>query len=226
MSLKNLVFVTLSFLFLQTAVAQRYFQHSNHIGLSGGLAIFDIDTNNFVTEQGGGYMIAFNTRGAFYNNFDMIYGINFVQTNVGILGRNVTNAGSALQTQFIDYTLPSAQIKLLMSYRIIGDHLSIEAGPMLNVNGKMKLQRNGFDDYVLEGYTSLRAKDIENVSRVNGRLAAGITAGITNFRLSAQYQYGFTNVFNRLNDVEGIEKTTGTFEGNTSTILLMAQFYF
>lgn len=227
MSLKNLLLFTAFLLFVQIGTAQRNYDQYNLIGLSGGLSISDIQTDNFTTESGGGYYFAFNTRGAFYNNFDMIYGIGFLQSEVGILGRDLTGVNTTFGTQSIDYEMQSAQIKLLLSYNFIRDYLSVELGPVLNVNGKLKLKRQGFDEYVLDGYQTLTAADIQDVSRVHARVAVGATAGIANFRLSAQYQYGLTNQFGRLNDQEGLEQSTqGDFKGNSSNLLLMAVFYF
>ncbi len=227
MSLKNLLFVTIAFVFIQTTSAQRNFDQSNHIGLSGGISLSDIQTDNFTTEQGGGYYLSFNTRGAFWNDFDLIYGIGFLQSEIGILGSDVNSTNGNFDEQYIDYEMTGAQIKMLLSYNIIVNHLSVEAGPLLNVNGKLKLKRSGFEDFVLDGYETLRAEDIQNVSRIHARVAAGVTAGITNFRLGVQYQYGLTNQFNRFNDNPDLEQSSaGDFKGNTSNILFTAAFYF
>ena len=227
MSLKNLLFVTLTILFFQFATAQRNYQEFNHLGISGGIGFLDIDTDNFVTERGTGYIFAFTTRGMFYNRFDLIYGISFVQNEVGIFARNFGDPNNSFQSQYVNYTIQSAQITLLTSYNIVRNHLSLEAGPILNVNGKLKLDSNNFKDFILEGYETLKAEDIQNVSKVHFFLAGGITAGIENFRLGAQYQYGVTNLFNRFNDIAEIEEPTEEkYDGHVSTVLLTAVFYF
>lgn len=226
MSLKNLLFVTISLLFMQQVSAQRNYDQYNLIGVWGGLALYDINTSNFVTDQGKGFIMGFTTRGAVYNNFDLIYGINFVQREVGIFATDDRSAAPLLPEQFVDYTISGAQISLLGSYNIVRDYLSLEFGPILDVNGKMKLKRDGFDDYLIDGYDNLRAKDISNISRVHVLAAGGITAGLRNFRLQAQYQYGLTNIFQRFNDTAEIEKSKGEFKGNASTIIVGAVFYF
>lgn len=226
MSLRNLLFVTLTILFFQIATAQRNYQEFNHLGISGGIGFFDIDTDNFVTEQGTGYILAFTTRGMFYNRFDLIYGISFVQNEVGIFGNNPGDPSNSFQSQYVNYTIQAAQITLLASYNIVRNHLSLEAGPILNVNGRLKLDSNNFKDFILEGYETLKAEDIQNVSKVHFFLAGGITAGIENFRLGAQYQYGVTNLFNRLNDIDEIEKPEEGYDGHASTVLLTAVIYF
>ena len=225
MSLTKLLFVTVTLLIFQTASAQRNYDHNNHLGLIGGIGLFDINTDNFQTEQGTGYMFAFTTRGAFYNNFDLIYGVSFVQNEVGILARNVNDPTNNFQSQYVNYSIQAAQINLLGSFNIINNHLSLEAGPILNVNGKLKIDQEEFENFVVEGYDSLRSGDIQNISRVHFYLATGITAGIENFRLGAMYQYGVTNFFNRFNENADIEKPDGKFEGHTSTILLTATLY-
>ena len=223
MSLKTSLFVTLTLLFVATGVAQRNFDQNNHIGIFGGVTYFDINTSDFQTEMGTGFNLGFETRGAFYNDFDLIYGVSFQQNKLDIFGRNIAGGGLALRP--IEYQVTSAQVKLLGSYNIIHNHLSIEAGPMLNVNGKLKLTNESQENFTLEGYESLTAREIENVSRVHFHVAAGITAGIENVRLSAQYQYGVTNLFSRFNEVEGLERPNGSFTGNTGTIVLMAILY-
>lgn len=217
MSLKNILFVTFSLLFFQQSFSQRNYESYNRMGLQGGFTLFDITTSDFVTSQESGVMGGFTTRGAFYNNFDLIFGINYLSNNVGIQGSKGGNK------QFIDYSIQSAQINFLGSYNIIKHHLSLEFGPILNINGKMKLKRSGFDDYIIEGYNTLRADEIQDISKINFHLTGGITAGIENFRLSAAYQYGVTNMFNKLNDKD-LENTD--FEGHSSSIVVLAIFYF
>jgi len=226
MSLKNILFVTVALCFVQLATAQRNYDQNNHLGLIGGIGLFDINTSDFETEQGTGYLFAFTTRGAFYNNFDLIYGINFIQNEVGILANNLIDPTSTFQSQYVNYSMQSVQINLLGSFNIIKNHLSIEAGPLLNVNGKLKLDREEFENFTVEGYNTLTSGDLENVSRVHFHLVTGITAGIENFRLGAMYQYGVTNLFERFNDSETLILPEGkTFKGNTSTIIFSATLY-
>lgn len=223
MSLKTLLFVTLLFVSNIVLLAQRNYDEYNHIGLYGGVTQMDLLTDNFVTEQGTGFVVGFVTRGDVYNNFDMEYSISFMQNQVGILGTNPIT----LEQQFIDFSLPSAQIKFLAGYNIIRHHLSIDAGPILNVNGKLKPQ-SGLEDYILQGYSDLRASDIENVSRVHFHVAAGVTAGLENIKLNVQYQYGVTNLFNRFGDLEALQNEIpdGGFKANTSTIVFGAYLLF
>ncbi len=219
--LKNVLFVTLFFSFFFSSYAQRNFDEYNRLGLQGGISLFDINTSNFITEQQTGFTAGFTTRGSFRGNFDLIYGLSFFSNKVGVFGAPLTT--SPLDKQFIDYTIPGVQVNFLGSYNIVKHHFSLEFGPVLNVNGKMKVNSEQLENYILEGYTTLRAKDIEDISPINFHVMGGATVGLESFRLSAQYQYGVTNMFSKLDDknLEG-----GSFEGNASMIVLLAVVYF
>ncbi len=217
MSLKTLSFVTLLLLVFQRSHSQRNYDDYNRIGFTGGVTFFDIMTSDLVTEQGTGFTGGFTTRGAFRNNFDLIYGISFYGSKIGVQG------SSGMDTQFINYSIQAAQLGLLGSYNIVKHHLSLEFGPILNVNSKMKLDSETYEGYILEGYTTLRAQDIQDINRINFRVAGGLTAGIESLRISAMYQYGVTNMLGRLNDKDFENKD---FKGNTSTIVVAAVVYF
>ena len=219
MSLRTLTIVTLLLLVFQQAHSQKNYDGYNRIGFTGGFALFDIISSDLVTKQGTGFEGGFTTRGGFRNNFDLIYGISFFNSLIGVQGSSLND------TQFIQYQIQAAQLGLLGSYNIVMNHLSLEFGPLLHVNGKMNLNNDTYEDYILEGYTALKAKDIQDINRINFRVAGGITAGVEQVRASVQYQYGVTNILGRLNDEEkGFEKKD--FKGNSSTIVLSAVFYF
>lgn len=217
--LKKIIFAAFFLFSLQQTVAQRNYEGYNFLGIQGGLTFFDIQTDDLVTEQQLGFTAGFTTRGAFRNSFDLIYGLSFQSASVGVEGRNPITA----VTQNIGYTIQGAQLNFLGSYNIIVKHLSLEFGPIFGINGKMKLDDDRFENYVLTGYNTLAAKDIEDISRFNVHLAGGLTAGLEHFRISAQYQYGLTNMLGRLND-KGLEKED--FKGHSSTIVLTGVIYF
>ncbi|QIE59895.1 hypothetical protein G5B37_10055 [Rasiella rasia] len=219
--LKNVLFVTLLFFVFSTAIAQRNYDDYNRIGIQGGVSLFDISTSDFVTEQQTGFAAGFTTRGSFRNNFDLIYGLTFASNQIGIMGRPLTT--SPLDVQSIKYTIPSVQLNFLGSYNIVKHHFSIEFGPILNVNGKMKLDSDRFENYIIDGYTTLRAQDIQDISPINFHVMGGATVGLESFRISAQYQYGVSNMLSKLDD-KNLENDS--FEGHSSTILLMAVVYF
>jgi hypothetical protein len=219
MNFKQLFFVSFCLLFFQQTFSQRNYNDYNFLGIQGGITLFDIQTDDLVTQQQTGFTAGFTTRGAFRNDFDLIYGLNFQSSSVGVEGSNFLGT----DTQNISYTIQGAQINFLGSYNIVVKHLSVEFGPIFDVNGKMKLDNDKYEDYILSGYSTITAKDIQEISRFNVRLAGGLTAGLEHFRISAQYQYGVTNMLGKLND-RGLENKD--FKGNSSTIVVMGVIYF
>jgi hypothetical protein len=200
--------------------AQKNYKEFNVIGVSGGLTLYDIKTHDFITSSRESYMLGFQMRGNVYNNFDMIYGIAFYDTKIGISASSMPVGGNK---EVLDYNLQSAQISVLWGYKIIREHLSVEAGPILNVNGKLTLKEARFENYIIDGHSTLRAIDLEDVSKVNFHLAAGLTAGFRNFRVFGQYQYGVTNMLNKLNS-QNLEKTD--FKGKSSLMTVGITAYF
>jgi len=209
--------VTFLLFFTQQSISQRNYNGYNHLGINGGITLLDIKTSDLQTKQGEGFTAGFTTRGAFYDDFDLIYGLNFYNSSIGIEGSNL------LDTQYIGYTIQAVQLNFLASYNIIMSHLTAEFGPVLNINSKMKLDSDRYEDYILSGYSTLRAQDIQDISPINFHLAAGISGGFENFRISAQYQYGVTNTLGKLND-KNLENSN--FEGHTNLITLAAVVYF
>lgn len=207
-------------LFCSLLSAQRNYGEFNLIGISGGLTMYDITTDNFNTKQGTSVMGGVQIRGNVYNNFDMLYGISFFDTTFGMAVRETP---ATTRINYIDLNTQSVQISVLMGYKIIREHLSIEAGPVLNVNGKFKAKNSNYENYLIDGYSGLTPNDIGDVSKVNFHLAAGITAGLRNFRVFAQYQYGVTNTLNKLNN-QDLDDTE--FKGHSSLITIGITGYF
>ncbi len=220
MCLKKLTFVTIALFCIQSSFSQRNYDQYNLLGLTAGYSLFNINTSDLTTSQGDGFLGGFTTRGAFRNNFDLIYGLNFFSNKVGISAKN---PNSGLTPEEIDFKLQGVQLLFLGSYNIIRHHLSIEAGPILNVSGKMKPNSSSQEEYIIDGYDTIIAKDLEDVSPVNFLVMVGLSTGIENFRASFQYQYGVTNIFNKLNkqDLEYLD-----FKGNSSTLLFSLIAYF
>ncbi len=228
MSLKTLLFVTLFFSTTVIVHSQRSRKEYSFVGINASFTLFDINTDHFKTEQGTGFGAGFVTRGDWYNSFAMEYGVSFFQHKVGILGRDLSDPLNNVGEQYIDFTVPNVQVKLQLIYYLIRHRLSLEIAPILSVNGKLKPKSESYNDYIIDGYDAVKVTDISNVSTVNFLTAAGITAGIDNFRANVQYQYGVTNFFNGLNDEESLtaEKPEGGFKGHTSTILLGLYIFF
>ena len=219
MKFKQLIFAFFCLFFFQQTFAQRNYEGYNFLGIQGGITFFDIQTNDLVTKQKEGFIAGFTTRGAFRNDFDLVYGISFQSASIGVEGSNLLGS----DTQNIGYTIQGAQINFLGSYNIAVKHLSVELGPVFNINGKMKLDKDEYENYILSGYNTLTAKDIQNISRFNVRVAAGLTVGLEHFRISGQYQYGLTNILGGLN---GKDLENKDFKGHSSTIIIAGVIYF
>jgi hypothetical protein len=205
--LASLVFFSL------TSFSQYGYRDGNRIGISGGVSQSTLFTSNFDAKPGIGYGGGLSVRGNYYNNWSMIYGMQFfintfsLETTSPSLGKGNT-----------DYSLSGVQIRLLLSYNIVKDHVSFDFGPVLQVNGKMNIDTKD-DNNTING-TLLKADDILGVSTINGNAYVGFSAGSKTVRALVFYQYGFTNVLNKLNSETGLVALNGNdkFKGNFGTI--------
>lgn len=219
MNFKSCFITIITLLFLQELSAQRNYDGYNFLGIYGGTTLFDINTDDLVTNSKMAFMAGFTTRGAFRNNFDLIYGISFHSAAIEIESGTFSDE----DFQNIGYTMQGVQINFLGSYNIVPKHLSVEFGPVININGKLKLDEDKYKDYILSGYEALTANDIQDISKFNIHLAGGLTAGLKHFRVYGQYQYGLTNMLGNLNK-NNLEKND--FKGNSSTIIFGGVIYF
>ena len=198
------ILVVLLFVFSSiTGFSQYKYRDSNRIGISFGVNQFTLNTDNFQTKPGLGWNAGLSTRGNFYNNWDMVYTIQFSENNFSV----ATNTVSLAQED-VNYKLASAQVSLQVSYKLVENHLSIEFGPNVQVNGKLNID-NSDENNVISG-TTLLAKDIREISNFNFYPTVGITFGVSHFRANVSYQYGVNNMFENLNN-----KNLGVnFKGN------------
>lgn len=188
---------------ISTAVFAQYeYRDSNRIGISIGVNQFTLNTNDFQTKPGTGWNGGLSMRGNYYNNWDMVYAIQFSENNFSV----ATNSGFI--TEDTNYKLPAAQISLVISYRIVENHLSLEFGPLVQVNGKLKLDSSD-ENNIISG-TTLLAKDIVDISTFNFFPVIGITAGVRHVRLNISYQYGINNMLGNLNN----QNLGYSFKGN------------
>lgn len=167
--------------------AQYNYRDSNMIGLFGGINQTDLNTSDFDTEAGTGWNVGLSVRGNFYNDFDMVYAMQFSENKFSV----PTMSPTSFQAQDVDYKVQNVKIMLTPSYNIVYNHLSIEAGPVLQVNGKLKYSSE-YENNVING-TTATVKDLEEVSTFNILGAVGLTAGVRHARLNVMYQYGFNN---------------------------------
>ncbi|HSN47358.1 MAG TPA: outer membrane beta-barrel protein [Flavobacterium sp.] len=189
-------------LITMTVFAQYKYRDSNRIGISIGINQFTLNTNNFQTKPATGWNAGLSMRGNFYDDWDMVYGMQFSENNFSV----TTNSGFI--TENTNYKLASAQISLMLSYKIFENHLSLEFGPLVQINGKLKVDKNQ-ENNIISG-TTLLAKDIVDISKFNFYPTIGITTGFRHVRLNISYQYGINNMLGNLNS-----KNLGVnFKGN------------
>ena len=195
-------FLAVFLLVTATTFAQYWYRDSNRIGITLGLNQFTLKTSNFEALPGQGWNVGLSMRGNFRNDWDAIYAIQFSEHNF-----KVTTLNAALNERDINFKLSGAQISFQLSYKFIENHLSVEFGPLVQVNGKANIQTTE-ENYLVKG-TLITAKDLSQVNSFNFYPTVGITAGVRHVRLNVSYQYGLTNM---LGNVEG------NFKGNASII--------
>jgi hypothetical protein len=189
--MKRLYFVFVFTLISMAVFAQYDYRDSNRIGISIGLNQFSLNTNDFQTKPGTGWNAALSMRGNFYNSWDMVYAMQFSKNNFSV----TTNSGFI--NEDTNYKLASAQISLMMSYKIFENHLSLEFGPMVQITGKLNVDKDQ-ENNIITGTTYL-AKDIVDISTFNFYPAIGITSGFRHVRMNISYQYGINNMLGNLN---------------------------
>ena len=186
-------FITAAFILLTLSVFGQYeYRDSNRIGIVFGMNQFSLNTKNFVSNPEWGWNAGLSMRGNYYNDWDMVYCIQFSENNFKVAANN----NSVTNTE-VKYTLASAQRTLQLSYRLIENHLSFEFGPLIQVTGKLKTDFDK-ENYTVSG-TTLLVKDIFDVSKFNFYPSVGITAGAKHLRLNISYQYGVNNMLGNLN---------------------------
>lgn len=213
--MKNYLLIALFFISF-ISFGQYNNRDSNRIGISGGLTQMSVFTDNFNATPEQGWTAGLSLRGNFYNNFQMAYGMYFTESNFSL--------ESTLDKK-IEYKLSAVQIYLVGSYQLIKDHLTLEFGPVLQVNGDLKIDEMN-ELLLLKDNPLLTAKDITPITKINGNIYGGITAGIKNVRLHVAYQYGVNNFLNNLNKTEELTlKNKGDFNGHLGLLSGMISFY-
>ncbi|MBY0487176.1 MAG: PorT family protein [Flavobacteriaceae bacterium] len=210
--MKKSFFTVVLLIFTTTIFAQYQNRDGNRIGISGGVNQSTLYTSNFNSKPGIGYAGGLSVRGNYYNDWSMIFGMQFFVNKFSL---ETTSASLSKETEF---SLTGVQIRLLLSYNIVEDHVSFDFGPVLQVNGKMSIDSR--DETNLINGTLLQSKEILDVSKINGNFYAGISAGGKVVRAVIFYEYGFTNVLNKLNSEEGLTllNNNSKFKGNIGTI--------
>lgn len=187
------IFIIIIFVIVSTSVsAQYYYRDSNRIGILFGVNQFTLNTTNFDTKPALGWNAGLSMRGNFYDDWDMVYAMQFSENNFTVATTKL------VIKEDVNYKLSSAQVSLQISYKLIENHLSVEFGPIVQINGKLKTDYNK-ENNIISG-TTLLVKDIVDISKFNFYPTIGITAGVRHLRANISYQYGLNNMLGNLNN--------------------------
>ncbi len=207
LDMKNSFLFVLLFFSLTSIYAQYGYRDSNRIGIIVGGNQLYLNTKNFTTTPEMGWNAGLSVRGSFYDDWDMVYAIQFSENNFSVDTKN-----SFLFVEKVNQKLASAQISLQLSYELIENHLSLEFGPLVQINGKLKTDYDK-ENNTISG-TTLQVKDISAINQFNFYPTIGLTFGVRHFRANISYQYGINNMLEGLNS-----KNLGyTFKGNPGII--------
>ena len=224
---KYIVLVVLLLGFVTLSFSQRrgHVNITNGLGVFGGLTQFDIATDNFETKAGNGWIGGFTaTVDLPHRWYAVSYSIQLSENNLEISGRELPISTTS---EMMEYKLMTVQAAFLFHLKIVKNNITLDAGPMLQYNGELELKDDAQENYIIDGYSALMANEISDISKFNVNGAIGATAGFDNFKIRAQYIYGFTNMLNKLNDQNlSTEPSNDNFKGNQQMIALSAMILF
>ena len=203
--------VVLLVLISSTVVAQRGNKDSNRIGIGAGLTQMNNYTSNFEITPESGWIGGLSVRGNYYNDWQMSFGMFFTDSNFSIPSQNGFLQGKT------SFKMSAVQIYIVPSYVVVEDYLNLEFGPVLQVNGKLGIDKNDETNLLLD-QPGLIAKDIIDVSKINANFYVGINGGIKNVRARIGYQYGVTNFFGNLKNNEAVKLSAEKLKGNIGLI--------
>lgn len=205
--------------FTSSIFAQYGNRDGNRIGISGGISQSNLFTSNFDSKPGIGFAGGLSVRGNYYNDFSMIFGMQFFYNTFSLETTSVS-----LAKKDAEFSLSGAQVRLLLSYNIVKDHVSLDFGPVLQVNGKMNVQEA--DETNIINGTLLQAKQIVDVTKINGNLYFGVSAGNRLVRAVVFYQYGVNNILNNLNKENSLKTLNDgdDFKGNLGAVSAQVLF--
>ena len=202
-----------------TNISAQAYVIKNGIAIQGGISQFDISTDNFVTKKGNGFIGGMAaTVDLPHRWYTVSYGMLLSENNLEISGRMTDDVAG---NEMIEYKLMTVQVGFLFHAKLLGDNLTIDAGPQLQYNGKLELKDSTTETYYINGYETLMASDITEISQFNANGVIGISAGFGRFKVRAQYGYGLTNIFSKLNNNNlNIGSGESKFKGNQELLTL------
>ncbi|SFZ90169.1 hypothetical protein SAMN05428642_101779 [Flaviramulus basaltis] len=217
-----LLLVALMLCFVTKSFSQKgNYRIQNGFGITGGITKFNITTNNFTTKEGNGFLGGMSaTVDIPLRWYNVSFGMQLSENNIEILGRPTLVSS---EEEFIKYKMFAAQVAMLISVKVIPDYFTIDVGPMLQYNSKLEFKDRTQENYYVNNYTNLSAEGITDISQFNLNGAIGASVGVRNFKLKAQYIYGFTNILKKLEN-ENLDTSggSGRFKGNQNMLVLGA----
>jgi Outer membrane protein beta-barrel domain len=202
-----------------SAIAQRRNKDANYIGVSFGVNQLTLNTSSIDATVESGFQGGLSVRGNFYNDWDMVFGMQFSETRLSFDSKEAVTS----KIEKVEFKLPGVQVFVTPSYKIVENHLSVEFGPMIQINDKFKYQSD-LETNTLLTNSNVTVKDFASVSNLNISLIAGITAGLKHLRVNVQYQAGVTNLLNKVNN--GDFGASTNFTGRTGTLVGNLIVYF
>ncbi len=190
----------------------------DRLGLQAGMNSFNIVSGDLPISAGISWTAGFTGRSFFYEDFQFAYGINFFDFQNTVAGR--VRADPASDYSDIEYNMIGVQGNFFGSYKILDHFLSVEAGPVIQVNGDFNARQDK-ELYYIQDY-NLQAIDIEEVSTFNFNFAIGLTGGFESVKLWVQYQRGLNNILKGLNDNQLGDRDPGAADLRGHVSLFMA----
>ena len=215
-----ILLVALTLCFVTNTSAQAYII-KNGIAIQGGITQFDISTDNFFTKKGNGFIGGMAaTVDLPHKLYTVSYGMLLSENNIEISGRMTDDVAG---NEMIEYKLMTVQVGFLFHLKLLSDNLTIDIGPQLQYNGKLELKDSETESYFINGYDTLMASDITDISQFNANGVVGVSAGFGSFKIRAQYGYGLTNIFSKLNNSNlNVGSGESKFKGNQQLLSLTA----
>ncbi|MGZ9677235.1 outer membrane beta-barrel protein [Flavobacterium sp. GNP001] len=196
--MKKISFIIILVFCVSSSFAQYRYRDANRIGISVGTNYFNLLTSDFETNPELGWNAGLSMRGNFYNNWDLVYAMQFSEQKFSVTSSNL---------EPISYKLPNAELSLLASFKVVENHLSFEFGPAVQMNGKLGL--NASDENKIIKGTTLLAKDLKSISNINVYPVVGVTFGLRHFRANISYQYGLLNTLSNIKNTSAATQIKG-----------------
>ena len=193
------LFVAALLLFVTIAAAQpKSYPIRNGIGIQAGLSMYNIQTDNFITDGGqgiiGGMAATVDLPHKWYT---VSYGMLFSEQRLDIQGRPSDDVAGA---ENVAFKLKMIQLAFLFHAKLAGDMFTLDVGPQLQYNGELEFKNSSQESYFANNYEQLPLKDVTDISRFNANGVVGASIGVGQFKFRAHYIYGFTNILNKLNN--------------------------